>query len=84
MSSCGRGINNGSKDVGTSLESLLSKPDPFTWSDNRKLQLKLMKKADQRKKAIAGDKKTSTSPLGPRPSLDAEHLPMPKPKPDQA
>jgi hypothetical protein len=59
------------------LERLLSEPDPLTWFDNRKLQLELMKFAEERKKAIAGDK-VPLSPLGQRPPLDADHVPLPK------
>ncbi len=60
-------------------ESLLNWQDKLTWSDNRKLQTKLARHVEQMKKGVKGDK-TPLSPLGQRPSLDAEHLPMPKPK----
>jgi hypothetical protein len=63
-------------------ESLLNWQDTLTWSENRKLQLELAKYVEERKKAIRGDK-VPLSPLGQRPSLDADHLPLPKPKPDQ-
>jgi hypothetical protein len=58
-------------------ESLLNWQDKLTWSDRRKLRIDFMKEVEKRKKAIAGDK-ASTSPLGQRPSLDADHVPMPK------
>jgi hypothetical protein len=69
-----------SPDEATQLERLMAAPDTMTWAKIRKVRLANFKATEEARKKRG---KTSTSPLGQRPSLDAEHVAMPKPKPDQ-
>ena len=62
-------------DGATQLERLMAVPDTMTWAEIRKVRLANLKATEEARKKRG---KASTSPLGQRPSLDAEHLPMPK------
>lgn len=58
-------------------EEKLSQVPQMPWADARAIQLRVEKKVEAMRQAQKKEH-AATSPLGQRPPLDADHVPLPK------